>query len=96
MSKPHGSQRSKKRPSVTSDQIFEALDDVGAHLEHCVLIHGDGAVASSHEALGFIAEEYHELVEAVKSDDPVKIDAELRDLAVMCVFALASRKHMSW
>lgn len=52
---------------------------------------GPGAFVGDHEALGAITEEYHELVEAVRSNNGRNITHELTDLAAACVFALASR-----
>lgn len=55
---------------------------------------GDGIFVSAHESLGVIAEEYHELVEAVR--DRRGIEDELLDLAVACYLALACRCQQDW
>lgn len=44
-----------------------------------------GNFASTHEALGVALEEWTELVEAVRSNDMVKIHAECIDLAAVCL-----------
>ncbi len=45
---------------------------------------------SSHESLGIITEEYHELTHAVESNDIVKIRKEIIDIGVACILSLAS------
>lgn len=50
---------------------------------------GFGTFASSHEVLGVITEEYHELVGAQKANDLQAIRHELYDIAVGCLFAIA-------
>lgn len=51
---------------------------------------GDHIYAGSHEILGTATEEYHELIDAVKSNDRQQTYAELLDLAVVCLFGMAS------
>jgi NTP pyrophosphatase (non-canonical NTP hydrolase) len=51
---------------------------------------GKGAFVSNHEGLGIIAEEYHELLKAVRSNDPVEVAAEAMDVAIGCLFLVAS------
>ena len=44
-----------------------------------------GNIASSHEALGVITEEYYELIEAVRSNSLTNIANEALDVAAACV-----------
>ncbi len=44
-----------------------------------------GPVASTHEGLGVALEEWDELREAIKSNDPLRIDQEALDLAAVLV-----------
>ena len=50
---------------------------------------GDGTAASYHEVLGFITEEYMELIDAVRKNNVREIKSELIDIAVACVFGVA-------
>jgi NTP pyrophosphatase (non-canonical NTP hydrolase) len=47
---------------------------------------GWGTFSSRHEILGILTEEFHELVEAVKSGDNVDVQSELVDIAVGALF----------
>lgn len=51
---------------------------------------GDKVFAGTHETLGILTEEFHELVEAVRSDNPERVVEELQDLAVGCIIGCAS------
>jgi len=44
----------------------------------------------NHESLGIITEEYWELIDACKQNDPVDVASELMDIAVGAVFGVAS------
>lgn len=55
---------------------------------------GDGIFVSAHESLGVIAEEYHELVVAVR--EHCGVADELLDLAVACVLGMACREQQDW
>jgi len=62
-------------------KIFQRLEEKGHH-----------SYASTHEALGIINEEHHELVEAVQANDPERFENECLDIAVACVFAIACKR----
>ncbi len=51
---------------------------------------GRCAFVSSHEILGVITEEYHELIDAIEKTDEKKIYDEILDIAVAAHIALAS------
>jgi NTP pyrophosphatase (non-canonical NTP hydrolase) len=78
------------RPQVTDEILNRTLEEmvraVGGRIEQ----KGKGAFVSNHEGLGIIAEEYHELLEAVRSNDPVEVASEAMDVAVGCIFLVAS------
>lgn len=44
-----------------------------------------GEPSSSHESLGVITEEFHELVEAVKSNSATAVKREALDVAAACI-----------
>lgn len=59
---------------------------------------GYGIFISTHEILGVVNEEHHELVEAIKNNDLENIREELMDIAVACIHGIASidTKKMDW
>jgi len=52
--------------------------------------HGQGKFASPHEALGVLAEEYHETLDAVKSNDREEVLNEMMDCVISGVWAYVS------
>jgi len=78
------------RPGVGESDIALALSAISANLDRRLLKHGYGAYASPHEILGVIAEEYDELKDAVRSNVDADTAAEIIDIAVGCVFGVAS------
>lgn len=75
---------------VKSDDLeaTQALLNTGMRIR--LLQHGQAAHQSNHESLGVITEEFFELVEAVRSNERKQVKLELMDVAVACMFALAS------
>jgi len=51
---------------------------------------GDGGYASSHEIYGIIKEEMNELLDAITENDADDIRSECIDIAVACIFGIAS------
>ena len=92
------------RPAVMASDVDRAIAKVEDAYSQCASPKGAGAFASSHEAVGVIAEEFYELVDAVRSHTTsttreygiasARVDHEIIDLAVACVHALASRPYM--
>lgn len=80
-----------RRP-VPTDHIWAAAQDVYDKMKEVLSVKGDGAFSSTHEMLGTITEEFHELVDAVRSNDPDNVQHELKDLAVLAIFSLACFK----
>lgn len=79
-----------QRREVSDEVILKVVEllvqNVGTRLEK----HGRGAFVSPHEALGVLTEEFWELTEAIKSNDPYRIADEWMDNAVTAIFAVAS------
>lgn len=82
---------SLNRPQVSDEVLLKAIEIVTHHVGLRIQKHGRGAFASNHEGLGVMAEEYHELMEAVKNNDDQNYAEEMIDLAVGGIFGLASK-----
>jgi hypothetical protein len=78
------------RALLTGDELTEAVEAVTGMLSVRAAEKGMGAYASRHETLGIIEEEKAELVQAVTSGDIEAVVDELIDIAVGCVFGIAS------
>lgn len=75
--------RSKVERVGTSDHDRDVmLKEIGRWVARRVKRHGAGAFVGPHEGLGVITEEFHELVEAVQSNDRRRVRAEAIDVAV--------------
>jgi len=77
------------REPIVSVSIDEALNQLKLHLEYRLKQKGNGTFKSTHEILGVVAEEYHELIDAVKSNEKSFVYEELMDIAVAAVFGAA-------
>lgn len=75
---------------VADERIADARDFVKKKMEMRIAKKGQFSHASRHESLGLIAEEYWELIEAIKGNDDEEILHELADVAVGCIWAIAS------
>ncbi len=80
------------RIKIKLQQQAEACNDVRSNFGKQLVKKGDGAAVSEHEILGIDAEEYHELIEAVRSGSLSELESELNDLAVACLLGIASIK----
>jgi len=78
---------------VKEKHIDEALKILKDQILRRMRQHGSESFSSKHEVLGIITEEYWELIEAVKSDDEDRFLEELEDIAVPCVFWIASKNQ---
>lgn len=87
-----------EREQITAENLNLALKESESHLIRTLERKGDGTFASTHEVLGVVTEEFHELVEAIEQNDVFKTKLELLDLATACVFAVAcaNQKTMDW
>lgn len=87
-----------KRFLLDDEDIRNALISCRVACDRAMVKHGPGAFLSRHEALGQVAEEYYELLLAIKSSDLGDKDryakdtvrAELVDIAVVCLWGIAS------
>lgn len=79
-----------ERPQVSDKILLEAVEALTVNLGRKIEKHGRGAYVGHHETLGIVAEEYHELLDAVRQNDPVDVANELMDIAVACLFGVAS------
>ena len=75
---------------VGDRQLENAYTFIVDNLAKRVNKYGPNSFNSTHEGLGVIAEEYHELVEAVKSNENLQIINEASDVAVGCLWLIAS------
>jgi hypothetical protein len=80
-----------ERPQLSDEVLLKTIEAMTVAMGRKIERHGRGAYMSNHEALGIITEEYHELIDAVQSNDPVEVANETMDVAVGCLFALASQ-----
>jgi NTP pyrophosphatase (non-canonical NTP hydrolase) len=78
------------RDPIDIDLVGEVLEDVMESVKHKVAVKGNGSFCSSHECLGILSEEQHELTDAVRSNDIGSIEKELNDIAVAAVWSLCS------
>lgn len=79
-----------ERPQLSDVILLQAIESLTVGMGTRIENKGRGAFLSNHEMLGIVAEEYHELVEAVRQNDAVDVANELADIAVACLFSLAS------
>jgi hypothetical protein len=79
-----------ERVQVTESVLKLTEGRIGMMLTKRLNQKGFGAFASSHEILGVVTEEYHELCHAIESNESIAIQDELLDLAVAAIFGLAS------
>lgn len=87
------------RKEVENKFIDEAIDATRAHVGNCMIRHGRGTFASKHEAYGIMAEEVKELLDAIeRNESPEKLFVEFKDVAQVCIFAMAciKAKTMDW
>lgn len=74
------------------------IEEIRETIERRLREKGLGCFASSHEALGIVAEEYHELIHAVERNDIYGVDKEMLDIAVAAILSIMSRRSggMGW
>ena len=77
------------REDITNINIGIATQELLNKLKYRLEQKGYHSFASTHEILGIITEEYHELVDAQKSNNISEIRHELLDVAVACLFGVA-------
>lgn len=81
-----------KRIKIKKRFVKKAVKLLKEKLKYRMLQKGPQSYASVHEALGLITEEYKELIDAVQSNKREDVMAELLDVAVGCIFAVACQE----
>lgn len=77
---------------VGEEYIAEALTLLGVNLKRRLAEKGRGSFISPHEILGAVQVELRQVEEAIYVKEPRRISEELLDVAVGCVFGVASMK----
>lgn len=82
-----------KRQQLLPESLDEALESCAKKLNYRVSQKGLGAMASNHEIYGIIRQETTEYEDAIhkRLSDIAKVE-ELLDIAVACLFGIASIK----
>lgn len=87
------------RQQLTEDDLANALETVARKLRYRMSQKGLGTMASRHEIYGVLAEEMHELMLEIHGKDKGDgLIRELTDIAVGCIFGIASieNKGVDW
>lgn len=82
----------KQSVEVTEDQISNALTMLGINLRRRLLEKGRDSFINPKEILGDLRLEMNEVEEAIQIKESQRIIEELLDVAVGCVFGVASIK----
>lgn len=77
-----------ERPQITKEQVDAGLDKLKKAMYHRLEKHGYGTFLSNHEIAGVVAEEYHELMDALRHDNDDEYRSELLDVAVAAAFGV--------
>lgn len=78
------------REKITDEEVIVTFNKVREKTFKKIIEKGDHAFSSSHEILGILEEEMHELREAVRSGDKDELSSELLDICVGALFGLVS------
>jgi len=76
---------------VDDSHIVEVMAEVTQHMQKCLTKHGQNSFISKHEIMGILLEEFDELRESLRKNDD-NFEYELKDIAQVCIFALACKK----
>lgn len=93
MSARLGQYGNPRRPAATDAEIEDVLALVRRYIQARMVKHGRGVFLSAHETIGVCAEEWDEVLEALRGNDAAALGKELADLAVACLFGLVSMTH---
>ena len=77
------------RPQIPMEQVYAVLQRLRDELRNRLAQKGYGSFSSSHEIQGVLQEEFDELKEAIHKNNSPGIEAELYDIAVGVIFAVA-------
>ena len=80
----------RERITVDKEVLRRAIEDVSDKLRWRLSQKGWEGYIGPHETLGIVAEEYDELKDAVRSNVEGDVEKELMDVAVGCIFGIAS------
>lgn len=78
------------RRQLTDEMIDATVSFVAQEFARRLRQKGRGALVGPHEGLGIIVEEYDELIDAIRANDRSETVKESADLAVACMFGIAS------
>jgi len=86
------------RKQISPQQLSVSIKEIEKRLYERLEEKGYGAWLSRHEILGFLTEEYYEVIEAVHNQSTKEIKEELKDIAVGCIFAMSciDAKSLDW
>lgn len=80
----------KERKEVKTEHLDMAVDILRDAFGQRMEKHGSLSFITKHESLGVLTEEYIELIEAAKLRGHERYDAEMIDIGVTAIFAIAS------
>ena len=75
---------------ISKEEVARKCEELKEEIYKEMKNKGPYSFNSPHEVLGTIAEEYHELIKAITSDNFFSIREELVDIAVLAIFGVAS------
>ena len=82
-----------ERQQATQAELDTAIEAVREALMKRISKHGPGKFVSPAEALGTLVEEYHEAVDAQRSNDLGEFLEEMMDVCITCVWAEISLRY---
>jgi len=78
------------RPTLSAADIEKAVLDSRNHFFKKLRKKDNGAIISTHETYGIVAEEVYELLMALHQNNEKEFKQELLDIATACLFGYAS------
>lgn len=82
-----------QRELISEQDIESAINGLKQNLYRRLNQYGYGKFVSPAEALGDLCEEYHEVIDAVRSNDIDQINSEFLDVMVSSLWAYCSFKR---
>jgi type VI protein secretion system component VasK len=82
--------RTAQRRQLSKSNFYEVVGQLTAKIRQTAEKKGMGGCVSPHEILGIVEEEYEEFKAEVMNNDPDRAQEELLDIAVACIWGLAS------
>jgi hypothetical protein len=83
------------RPKFDIEWRDWGIESLKCELARRLKQHGDGIFVSEHEVMGVVAEEYHEVLQALHDNDLNDFINELLDLSVGAMFGAMSLMQLS-